>query len=166
MCWVQNGTVLALAAGHLPGHRTIIAVAECKLWLVDRPEHDSPRMRQRRSEPASRVPPQLESAMLKAWERLLCFEMLQSTPLCVPELVVVMAINYSEYGGRHSVRNLSTKGASLWQRCLLRCINEVITLIRGWIWRDLALFPSKSSIKSVVSSNAKKLLECEVGQML
>ena len=30
-----------------------------------------------------------------------------------------MTINYSEYGGRHSVRNRSTKGASLWQRCLL-----------------------------------------------
>eukprot|EP00966_Prymnesium_polylepis_P306402 7080172-Prymnesium_polylepis.1 len=38
---------------------------------------------------------------------------------CVPKLFVVMAINYSEYGGCHSVRNCSTKGASLWQRCLL-----------------------------------------------
>eukprot|EP00966_Prymnesium_polylepis_P202537 4692213-Prymnesium_polylepis.1 len=28
---------------------------------------------------------------------------------CVPKLFVVMAINYSEHGGRHSVRNCSTK---------------------------------------------------------
>eukprot|EP00966_Prymnesium_polylepis_P143468 3312139-Prymnesium_polylepis.1 len=46
MCWVQ--TTHGACASALrrpsadPGHMTIVAVAECKLWLVDRPEHDSP----------------------------------------------------------------------------------------------------------------------------
>ena len=39
----------------------------------------------------------------------------------------------------------------------LRWINMVITLIRGWIWRDLTLFPSGSSNRMGVSSNANKL---------
>ena len=81
MCWVQTthgACALLRRPSADPGHRTIVAIAECKLWLVDRPEHDFPRMRQRRSEPASRVPPQLESAMLKAWERLLN----AATPVC------------------------------------------------------------------------------------
>eukprot|EP00966_Prymnesium_polylepis_P029557 686678-Prymnesium_polylepis.1 len=39
--------------------------------------------------------------------------------------------------------------------CGLRWVNVVITLIRGWIWTDFTLFPSGSSIRMGVSSNAK-----------
>eukprot|EP00966_Prymnesium_polylepis_P260886 6026276-Prymnesium_polylepis.1 len=39
----------------------------------------------------------------------------------------------------------------------LRLVNMMTTLIRGWIWTDLTMFPSGSSIRMGVSSNAKKL---------
>ena len=39
----------------------------------------------------------------------------------------------------------------------IRWDNVVITLIRGWIWRDLTLFPSGSSIRMDVSSNTSDM---------
>mmetsp|Transcript_51978 Transcript_51978/g.153386 ORF Transcript_51978/g.153386 Transcript_51978/m.153386 type:complete len:217 (-) Transcript_51978:119-769(-) len=75
-------------------------------------------MRQRRSEPASREPPSASVSNAEGMAKH--FSNAAVTPV-VPKLFVVMTINYSEYGGRHSVRNRSTKGASLWQRCLLLC---------------------------------------------
>ena len=39
----------------------------------------------------------------------------------------------------------------------LRWINMVITLIRGWIWTDLTMFPSGSSVRMGVSSKGSEL---------
>jgi hypothetical protein len=39
----------------------------------------------------------------------------------------------------------------------IRWDNVVITLIRGWIWTDLTLFPSGSSIRMAVSSNTSEM---------
>ena len=49
----------------------------------------------------------------------------------------------------------------------IRWDNMVITLIRGWIWTDLTMFPSGSSISDWVYHQMQKSYEgCEVGQML
>ena len=48
----------------------------------------------------------------------------------------------------------------------IRWDNMVITLIRGWIWTDLTMFPSGSSIRMEKEANAKKLQGCEVGETL
>ena len=39
----------------------------------------------------------------------------------------------------------------------LRWINMVITLIRGWIWTDLTMFPSGSSVRMGVPSKGSEL---------
>ena len=39
----------------------------------------------------------------------------------------------------------------------LRCINMVIQLIQGWIWTDLTMFPSGSSVSKGVSSKGSEL---------
>eukprot|EP00966_Prymnesium_polylepis_P208865 4838786-Prymnesium_polylepis.1 len=42
-----------------------------------------------------------------------------SDSACAETVYGTMTMNYSEYGGRHSVRHCVAKWASLWQRCLL-----------------------------------------------
>jgi hypothetical protein len=74
-----SDTMLALAGGHLPGHRTAVAVAEGNLGRAIGPSMILPACASAESEASLRLRRvsrrQLQSAMLKAWQST--FQMLQ-----------------------------------------------------------------------------------------